>query len=39
MNVLKLLLPIALAALAPHSGLAVTGDKAEFRKVTEDVYA
>src|SRR5437016_10585758 len=39
MNVLKLLLPIALAAFAPHSGLAVTGDKAEFRKVADDVYA
>ena len=39
MNVLKLLLPIALAALAPHSALAITGDKAEFRKVADDVYA
>src|SRR6266568_507307 len=39
MNVLKLLLPIALAALMPHAALAVTGDKAEFKKVAEDVYA
>src|SRR5882672_5869323 len=39
MNVAKLLLPVALAALAPRSGLAVTGDKAEFRKVADDVYA
>src|SRR6266702_3947729 len=39
MNVPKLLLPIALAAIAPHAALAVTGDKAEFRKVTEDIYA
>src|SRR5437016_9493009 len=39
MNVLKLLLPIALAAFAPHSGLAVTGGKAEFKKVAKDIYA
>src|SRR6266700_5957192 len=39
MNVLKLLLPLALAALMPHAALAVTGDKAEFKKVAEDVYA
>src|SRR6266571_5544234 len=39
MNVLKLLLPIALAALMPHAALAVTGEKAEFKKVAEDVYA
>jgi len=39
MNVVKLLLPIALAALAPHSGLAVTGDQAEFKKIADDVYA
>src|SRR2546422_5895434 len=39
MNVLKLLLPIALAALIPHAALAVTGGKAEFRKIAEDVYA
>ncbi len=39
MNVLKLLLPIALAALMPHAALAVIGDKAEFKKVAEDVYA
>src|SRR2546422_8614914 len=39
MNVLKLLLPIALAALIPHAALAVTGGKAEFKKVAEDVYA
>ena len=30
---------IALAALLPHSGLAVTGDKAEFRRLAPDVYA
>src|SRR5882672_5364168 len=39
MNVAKLLLPVALAALAPHSGLAVTGDQAEFKKIADDVYA
>jgi len=39
MNVLKLLLPIALAALMPQAALAVTGGKAEFKKVAEDVYA
>src|SRR5713101_9458916 len=39
MNVLKLLLPIALAALVPCAAFAVTGDKAEFRKVADDVYA
>src|SRR6266571_9439062 len=40
MNVLKLLLPIALAAaLMPHAALAVTGGKAEFKKVADDVYA
>src|SRR5882672_12732041 len=39
MNLVKLLLPIALAALAPRLSLAVTGDKAEFAKVADDVYA
>jgi len=38
MNV-RPLLAIALAALAPCVALAVTGDKAEFRKVADDVYA
>src|ERR1041384_6347268 len=36
---MKRLLPIALAAFLPLSALAVTGDKAEFRKIAEDVYA
>jgi len=36
---MKRLLPIALAAFLPHSGFAVTGDKAEFKKIAEDVYA
>jgi len=31
--------PIAIAALLPHAAFAVTGDKAEFRKLAEDVYA
>src|SRR5437773_8463253 len=39
MNAAKLVLPIALAALAPRASLAVTGDKAEFKKLAEDVYA
>ncbi len=39
MNVPKLLLPIALAAIAPHAALAVTGGKAEFKKVAKDIYA
>src|SRR5881396_3121874 len=39
MNAAKLVLPIALAALAPRASLAVTGDKAEFSKVADDVYA
>src|SRR5258708_15426166 len=38
MNV-RPLLAIALAALAPCAALAVTGDRAEFRKVADDVYA
>src|SRR5712672_4174248 len=38
MNV-RSLLAIALAALAPCAAFAVTGDKAEFKKVAEDVYA
>src|SRR5258707_12297373 len=29
----------AIAALAPCAALAVTGDRAEFRKVADDVYA
>jgi len=33
------LLPIALAVLAPCAAFAVTGDKAEFRKVADGVYA
>jgi cyclase len=33
------LLAIALAALLPCEALAVTGDKAEFRKVADDLYA
>jgi len=33
------LLPIALAALVPCAALAVTGDKAEFRKLADGVYA
>jgi len=39
MNVANLLLPISLAALLPHAAFAITGDKAEFRKVADDVYA
>ncbi|TMG73290.1 MAG: MBL fold metallo-hydrolase [Betaproteobacteria bacterium] len=39
MNLAKLLMPIALTALVPHAALAVTGDKAEFKKVADDVYA
>src|SRR5882724_2641878 len=38
MNV-RPLLAIALAAVLPCAALAVTGDKAEFRKVADDVYA
>ena len=38
MNV-RSLLAIALAAFAPCAAFAVTGDKAEFRKVADDVYA
>src|SRR6267378_7853902 len=38
MNV-RPLLAIALAALLPCAAFAVTGDKAEFRKVADDVYA
>jgi cyclase len=33
------LLPIALAALLPCPALAITGDKAEFRKLADGVYA
>jgi cyclase len=38
-NAAKLLLPLALATLAPGAAFAATGDKAEFRKIAEDVYA
>ncbi len=39
MNLMHRLLPIALAALVPCAALAVTGDKAEFRKLADGVYA
>jgi cyclase len=39
MNLVKLLMPIALTALVPHAALAVTGDRAEFKKVADGVYA
>src|SRR5258706_157964 len=38
MNV-RPLLAIALAALLPCAAIAVTGDRAEFKKVADDVYA
>jgi cyclase len=38
-NLVHRLFPIALAGLLPCAALAVTGDKAEFRKVGDDVYA
>ena len=39
MNVVKVLLLLALAAVVPQHARAVTGDKAEFKKVAEEVYA
>jgi cyclase len=39
MNLMYRLLPIALAGLAPCAALAVTGDKAEFTKIADGVYA
>jgi cyclase len=39
MKVLKLLLLLALAALLPQPAHAITGEKPEFRKIAEDVYA
>jgi cyclase len=39
MMIRNALLALALAVVAPHAALAITGDKAEFRKVAEDVYA
>src|SRR5262245_8097080 len=38
MTIIKLILLLALAVV-PQSALAITGDKAEFKKVAEDVYA
>jgi glyoxylase-like metal-dependent hydrolase (beta-lactamase superfamily II) len=39
MTIRNALLAIVLSAAVPHSALAITGDKAEFRKVADDVYA
>jgi cyclase len=39
MKLLKLIALIAVAAMAPYSAFALTGDKAEFKKVADDVYA
>src|SRR5262245_22928 len=38
MRIVKLILLLALAVV-PHSALAITGDKAEFKNVAEGVYA
>src|SRR4051812_20779800 len=35
----KRILTIAVALLVPHAAIGITGDKAEFRKVGDDVYA
>jgi cyclase len=39
MKFIKLLALLAFAALIPHAAPAITGDKAEFKKIAEDVYA
>src|SRR5438552_2010076 len=39
MKLLTLLVLIAVAAMAPHHAHALTGEKAEFKKVADDVYA
>jgi cyclase len=39
MNAVKLILTLALVALAAPAVQAITGDKAEFKKVADDVYA
>jgi cyclase len=39
MTFVRLLIVLALAAVVPHSARAITGEKAEFKKVADDVYA
>ena len=39
MKAAKILVLLALIAFAPRAALAITGDKAEFKKVADDVYA
>ena len=39
MNAVKLILTLAFMALLAPAAHAITGDKAEFKKVAEDVYA
>jgi cyclase len=39
MTVVRVLLLLALTALAPQTAQAITGEKAEFKKVADDVYA
>src|SRR5262252_3619196 len=39
MNAAKLALSLALALLVSQPAQAITGDKAEFKKIADDVYA
>src|SRR5262247_697470 len=39
MTIARVLLLLALTAIAPQTAHAVTGEKAEFKKVADDVYA
>src|SRR5262245_21408363 len=39
MRVLQLIVLVVAAALAPQAASALTGDKAEFKKIADDVYA
>src|SRR3954449_2869399 len=38
MTIMRALL-LVLAVVLPHGALAITGDKAEFKKIADDVYA
>src|SRR5262245_45679234 len=39
MTIVRVLLLLALTAIAPQMAHAITGEKAEFKKVADDVYA
>jgi len=39
MTIVRVLLLLALTAIAPQAAYAITGEKAEFKKIADDVYA